>query len=340
MVTRMDSLDPTLADTEFSILVVDDQASVRSWAVAELQRMAGFRVVQADSGASALALFAQHRPSLVLLDIQMPDMDGYEVARRMRDTEAGDWTPIIFLSAMDSDLDVWRGIESGGDDYLVKPIRPVVLGAKIRAMRRLLEMRQRLVELSRELDAANRRLNRMVELDPLTQLVNRRGLDRLLHDAIRTGQAAGTPLTLALIDVDHFKAYNDTYGHAQGDHCLKTLARLFMDVCQRGHFTAARYGGEEFALILPNTPRSGAMTFARALMHLLSLQALAHKGSPVSPHVTISGGITTVVPDELTTAEGLLMRADEALYAAKSQGRNRFFSFEIQMDTHEQLRER
>lgn len=322
------------------VLVVDDQRSVRMAIVHELQCSGATEVYEANDAESAIAAFQQHRPDLVLLDIRLPGQDGYWVARRLRETENGDWTPIIFLSGLDNDLDVWQGIESGGDDYLVKPVKPIVLLAKLRAMQRLLDMRRRLISMSAELHNANLRLNHMVELDPLTGLVNRRGLERILHTELTAARRDQQPLTLMLCDVDFFKAYNDNLGHVEGDHCLRELGQLLRDVCMRPRDVAFRYGGEEFALLLPNTPRSGAMTFARALGNVLHKRALAHPASSVSPYVTISGGITTCIPDEGTNQEGLVMRADQALYAAKSQGRNRFFSFEMQMDTIEQRRMR
>ncbi len=321
----------------FSVLLVEDQASVRATLAGELRHVGVSEVLEAASADAALQLFKLRRPDLVLLDIRLPGgNDGYWVAQRMREAEPGGWTPIIFLSGLDGDLDVWRGIEAGGDDYLVKPVKPIVLAAKLRAMRRLRDMRRRLVQLTEELHVANQRLNEMVEMDPLTGLVNRRGFDRILHSEILAARRDGVPLTLMLCDLDHFKRYNDTLGHVQGDACLKEVGRVLHDVCMRPRDVASRYGGEEFALILPNTPRSGAMTFARALGKLLKSRAIAHPGSPNGETLTLSGGITTCVPDDGTSAETMLMRADEALYAAKAQGRDRFFSFEMQMDTIEQ----
>ena len=321
----------------FSVLLVEDQASVRATLAGELRHVGVSEVLEAASADAALQLFKLRRPDLVLLDIRLPGgNDGYWVAQRMREAEPGGWTPIIFLSGLDGDLDVWRGIEAGGDDYLVKPVKPIVLAAKLRAMRRLRDMRRRLVELTEELHVANQHLNEMVEMDPLTGLVNRRGFDRILHSEILAARRDGVPLTLMLCDLDHFKRYNDTLGHVQGDACLKEVGRVLHDVCMRPRDVASRYGGEEFALILPNTPRSGAMTFARALGKLLKARAIAHPGSPYGETLTLSGGITTCVPDDGTSAETMLMRADEALYAAKAQGRDRFFSFEMQMDTIEQ----
>jgi len=324
------------ADDTFSVLVVEDQPSVRAVTVAELQRAKVPVVHEADSADSALRQFVAHRPDLVLLDIRLPGQDGYWVAQQMREAEPGGWTPIIFLSGLDNEVDVWRGIESGGDDYIVKPVRPIVLVAKLRAMRRLLDMRRRLVALTEELHHANRQLNAMVEADALTGLVNRRGFDRILHQELVAARRECTPLTLMLCDLDHFKRYNDTVGHVQGDRCLQQVGTLLREVCVRPRDMAARYGGEEFALILPNTPRSGAMTFARALGQLLKTRAIPHPDSPLGRLLTLSGGITTCMPDESTSAETMLMRADQALYAAKEQGRDRFFSFEMQMDTVEQ----
>ena len=320
----------------FSVLVVEDQDSLRASLVQELHRAGVTEVIEAADGQVALQLFKLRRPDLVLLDICLPGLDGYGVAQQMRDAEPGDWTPIIFLSGLDTDLNVWRGIESGGDDYLIKPFKPIVLVAKLRAMRRLLDMRRRLVTVSAELHLANQRLNELVEVDALTGLVNRRGFDRILHAEILAARRDQTPLTLMLCDLDHFKRYNDSCGHVQGDACLRAVGKLLRDVCMRPRDVASRYGGEEFAMILPITPRSGAMTFARALGKMLRVNAIPHPDSPLSDLVTFSGGITTCIPDESTSAESMIMRADQALYAAKAQGRDRFFSFEMQMDTIEQ----
>lgn len=321
-----------------TVMVVDDQDSTRVTLALALDQ-AGHRVIEANSAEWAMELFLRHRPDLVLLDVEMPGHDGYWLARRLREQELGGWTPIIFLSGHAEDLDLWRGIEAGGDDYLVKPVSPVVLIAKLRAMQRLIAMRHRLVAMSEELRRANAQLHDLTEIDDLTGLINRRGLDRRLHEELAQARREQVPLTLVLCDVDHFKAYNDQLGHVGGDACLRQIGALLRHACQRPRDCAARYGGEEFALLLPDTPKSGAMTFARGLMRLLAVQAIPHPGSPAGSTLTLSGGITTCVPDDSTTPEGILLRADEALYTAKGRGRNRFFSFEMQMDTLEQRHE-
>lgn len=323
------------SDTSLTILVVDDQSSTRLAVTAELDRT-GHRVIEADSALWGLELFKRHKPDLVLLDVEMPDHDGYWTAREMRAAEPGGWTPIIFLSQRDQDADIWRGIEAGGDDYLVRPVSPMILNAKLRAMQRLQHMRRQLVLMSDELREANVQLQQLSSIDSLTGLMNRRSLDERLREEITAARRDDSPLTLVLCDVDHFKRYNDTLGHLEGDTCLRRIAALLTSTCRRPRDRAARYGGEEFALILPGTPRSGAMTFARALLRTIELAAIPHPASDVGGHVTVSGGITTCVPDDSTTAQGLLLRADDALYTAKARGRKRFFSYEMQMDTQEQ----
>jgi diguanylate cyclase (GGDEF)-like protein len=322
--------------TSLTVLVVDDQSGVRVALAAQLDAL-GHRVLEAADAEWGLEQFKRHKPDLVLLDVVMPGYDGYWLARKMRETESGQWTPIIFLSARDQEQDLWKGIESGGDDYLVKPVSAVVLGAKLRAMSRLQGMQQRLISVSAELRTANERLQHLSELDELTGLINRRGFDRLLHAEIAAAHREQQPLTLVFCDLDAFKLYNDNLGHVQGDHCLKRIGSLLRDACHRPRDRATRYGGEEFALILPNTPKSGAMTFTRAVRRMLGTLAMPHPASPVSALVTMTGGITTCIPTQETTVESMVIRADQALYAAKAQGRDRFFSFEMQLDTVEQL---
>ncbi|MFN3377299.1 MAG: diguanylate cyclase domain-containing protein [Burkholderiaceae bacterium] len=328
------SVDAKAAYRPMTVLVVDDQDAARVALVAVLDH-AGHRVLEAHNAAWAMELFIRHRPDVVLLDVEMPGDNGYCLARQLRAAENGGWTPILFLSVHASDQDLWQGIEAGGDDYLVKPVRKAVLLTKLRAMQRLMEMRQRLVSMSEELREANAQLMNLSETDVLTGLVNRRGFNRRLHQAFLQARRDARPLSLFLCDIDHFKAYNDALGHVQGDACLRQVAQVLQAVCQRPLDCAARYGGEEFALILPDTPKSGAMTLARTLAHLLRQRALPHPASAISPWLTLSGGITTCVPDGTGTAESLVLRADEALYVAKTRGRNRFFSFEMQMDTLE-----
>jgi len=308
------------------ILVVDDSPTIRAGLRIQLSRL-NHEVVEAGSGQSALELWNATRPDLVLLDVMMPGMDGYETARQMRAHGQEEWVPIIFLSSMEADQDLERAIEAGGDDYLVKPVSPVVLGAKIRAMHRLENMRKRLLEMSRELAASNRQLEMLSRQDGLTNLANRRYFDAYLATELRRASRSGEPLSLILIDIDYFKLYNDGYGHQGGDECLKRVAGCLMAVCNRAADLAARYGGEEFVLVLPSTPPEGALRVATSLAATIEALAIPHAQSKVSEHITISQGIVTTRADVPSDAdlgpEHLIERADIALYRAKERGRNR-----------------
>jgi diguanylate cyclase (GGDEF)-like protein len=311
-----------------TVLVVDDQKTGRLMAAAELAA-AGHRVLEADSGVAALDVFRRSRPDRVLLDVEMPGHEGYSVAQQMRRIEQGGWTPIIFLSGLVTDEALLKGIEAGGDDYLTKPLRP-----KLQAMQRLQGMRHRLLALSDELSLANERLKEQSHVDALTGLLNRRAFDEKLALEMAAVAREKSPLTLMLCDVDHFKLYNDTLGHLQGDACLQRVSALLRSACRRPRDAAARYGGEEFALIMPGTPKSGALMFARALVKAMAAAGLPHPQSPAGPYVSMSGGIVTLEPDaaSMTPAE-FIATADEALYAAKHGGRNRFHSANLNVDT-------
>ena len=204
------------------ILIVDDSATIRA-ALATAVRSMKYEPVMAETGEEAVELFAAERPSLILLDVKMPGIDGYETARRIRAAQPEDWTPIIFLSAGDYDQDLERAIECGGDDYLMKPVSAVVLSAKIRALQRLDDMRRRQIELSVGLTAANRQLETLANQDGLTGIANRRSFDFLMERHFAQAMRQHTLLSVVLCDVDHFKAYNDNYGHLAGDACLRQI---------------------------------------------------------------------------------------------------------------------
>jgi diguanylate cyclase (GGDEF)-like protein len=304
------------------ILVVDDSRTVRASITQTLAKM-GHSAVEAADGAAALDVYRREPVSLVLLDVSMPVMDGYETARALRSARHDEWIPIIFLSAHEGDQNLQRAIESGGDDYLVKPVSFVVLSAKIRAMQRIDEMRQRLVAVSRDLAAANRELERLSRLDGLTGLANRRHFDAYLSQEMARARRTCDPVGLLLCDVDHFKAFNDRYGHQAGDDCLRQVAAAIASCCGRALDLAARYGGEELALILPSTPLSGLDKVAQDVVHAVGALQLPHLGSTTAPHVTVSVGGYALVPGPDTMPEDLISPADQALYRAKRLGRNR-----------------
>jgi len=305
-----------------NILVVDDSVTIRAGLRAQLEKMQ-HQVTEAENGEIAVRIWQDERPDLVLIDVMMPVMDGYEAARRMRSVSQDDWMPIIFLSSMEADQDLDRAIEAGGDDYLIKPVSPVVLGAKIRAMHRLEQMRKRLLEVSRELAASNRQLEMLSRQDGLTGLANRRYFDAYLATEVRRVARSGEPLSLVLMDIDYFKLFNDAYGHQAGDECLRRVAGCLQSACQRAGDMPARYGGEEFVLVLPNTTALGAAKVAAALAASVAGLAIPHAQSKVASSITVSQGVATMWPKTDCAPEALIERADIALYRAKKDGRNR-----------------
>src|SRR5262245_36432868 len=234
------------------VLIVDDSPTIRVALRGLVQRM-GHSVLEAGDGSEALKIYAEDRPDLVLIDVVMPVMDGYDAARQMRESRPDEWVPIIFLSSKEADQDLDRAIEAGGDDYLVKPVSFVVLNAKIRALQRIESTRAKLLETSRDLASANRELENLSRQDGLTGIANRRHFDAYLLTEIKRAARDREPISLILADVDYFKAYNDCYGHQAGDDCLRQIASALKTVGKRPADLAARYGGEEFAMVLPST---------------------------------------------------------------------------------------
>lgn len=306
-------------------LVIEDTVTSATLICHLLERM-GLRAVHARDGESGIEAFKLERPDLVLLDIIMPGMDGFDVAKRIRQLERdGEWTPIIFLSARASEADLERGIDVGGDDYLVKPVSEVVLKAKVRAMQRIAQMRYSLLLLTRKLNEANRELSRLSSVDGLTGIPNRRVFDDTLVREWRRAERRSVPLSLLLLDIDHFKEYNDCYGHQVGDDCLRAVAGSLDRALRRSSDLAARYGGEEFGIVLPETDAEGARNVAENVLELVRGLAIAHARSQTAPRVTISIGVATAIPERGDDSgwKKLLGNADAALYQAKNKGRNR-----------------
>jgi diguanylate cyclase (GGDEF)-like protein len=317
------SRKPLRREKSVSKVMVVDDSKVMRYAICRILRALNHEPLEAESGERAVELYVKENPEFVLLDVTMQGIDGYETARRIRAALPEEWVPIIFLSAGEDDQDFTRAIESGGDDYLVKPVGQVVLNAKIHALQRLADMRSKLLELSKELAATNRRLEQMAQSDGLTEVANRRRLDAFLAHHVALAARQQSPLAVALFDVDYFKAYNDRYGHLGGDECLRKIAAVIKSSFPRATDLVARYGGEEFAAVLPETHVEGAKLAADKARAAVATAAIEHASSDVAGHVTISVGVTAFVPGHDTKPEDLIARADEALYRAKHTGRNR-----------------
>ncbi len=293
------------------ILIVDDSAGERMFLKRYLGKQ-GHEVMSAEDGQEGVAMYAAAAPDLVLLDMMMPDMDGSETVRRMR-ALSDEWAPIIFLSGLNTTEDIETALDSGGDDYLVKPFQPKILDAKIRSMQRIAAMRRRLVE-------ANAKLTSLAEIDGLTGIANRHRLNQKLHEELMRCARSKLPLSVILMDIDHFKRFNDTYGHLTGDDCLKLVAGCVAAEVRRPADLCARYGGEEFCVVLPETPAAGAMALAEQIRASVAQLRLQTAQGPVS--LTISLGVASMVPAPGTDASVLLAQADTALYRAKDSGRN------------------
>jgi diguanylate cyclase (GGDEF)-like protein len=310
------------SNVDLKVMVVEDSKVTMKALSNYLKRMGVTNLLMALTGQEAIDTFSKHRPDIVLLDAILPDIDGFDIAKQFRSMEKEDeWAAIIFLTSMDKDEDIAHGIEAGGDDYLLKPISEIVLKAKINAMRRLVEMQRSLVEVTQELNTANKELQRLSTTDGLTGLANRRFFDEISAREWRRCERMKKPMSLVMVDVDHFKKYNDTYGHQGGDECLKSVAAQVARAAPRASDLAARYGGEEFVLVLGETTMDGAKWVANNIrQHVADLQ-MPHIASNIG-HVSVSCGVASVLPLEGQEFETLLKFADEALYKAKEQGRN------------------
>lgn len=302
------------------VLLVDDTKTERLIITSYLEKM-GHSVVTAENGKLAVYLYHSEKPDLVLMDVIMPEMDGHAAARQMRQDE-NHWVPIIFLSGRVEPDDVFAGIEAGGDDYLTKPVNFRILEAKMVSMQRIAKMRRKLINVSTELEIVNSELKKLANVDGLTGLANRRYLDKYLNIEISRSLRNGHQLAVLLCDVDHFKKYNDAFGHLQGDDCLKSVAQAMKSVCKRAVDLVARYGGEEFAVILPDTNADSAGKLAQAICDEVSGLKLEHPESEYGV-VTISIGVYSALPEKSHDAEFTLKKADDALYKAKESGRNR-----------------
>ncbi len=292
------------------ILVVDDIPSN----VHVLSRILkdDYDIYFATDGMKALDLVQARLPDLVLLDIMMPGMDGYEVCRRIKTDPTTRDIPVIFISAKSEVEDETYGLEVGAIDFITKPISPPIVKARVR--NHLLLKRQ--ADLLRALSF----------IDGLTGIANRRRFDEVLLREWRRCARSHLPLSLIMLDVDHFKAYNDHYGHQAGDECLRSVATLLDEQMKRPGDLVARYGGEEFICLLPETDVDGATSVAERLREAVVGQQLPHALSPVGGHVTISLGVASAMPLGEAPPDGLTQLADRLLYEAKRAGRNRVCS--------------
>ncbi|MGI3095880.1 GGDEF domain-containing response regulator [Vibrio diabolicus] len=306
--------------TSMRILLVDDVQLDRMQLAIRLKQL-GHIVKAVGSGLEALNTYESFDPELVLLDISMPDMNGFEVSLHIRETFP-DWIPIIFLSSHEEPEMIAKAIEAGGDDYLIKPVDKLVLNSKLIAMQRIAHMRRELKQATAQLEKVNQLLTQQANEDGLTKLYNRRYIDHKLESMVAWHGRHNMPMALILLDVDFFKPFNDNYGHIEGDRCLQAIAnQLKATFCRSGEYVG-RYGGEEFVVLLGCTDAQTAEREAERIQEAMYFLDYPHEYSRVSSRVTVSQGVFVFQPTGKEQQSDLYATVDRALYTSKSLGRN------------------
>lgn len=312
-----------------NILLVDDNPGMIQIMARILGGIADLRF--ATSGPAALEQARSFPPDLILLDAEMPGMDGYAVCEALKADPALRDAAVIFVTAHSESEFELKGLEVGAVDFIAKPISEQLLLARVKTHLRM----KRLTDELRHIAA----------IDALTEAVNRRTLDESLEREWKRGLRAGEPISVLMIDVDHFKQFNDRYGHPAGDSCLRGVSRALKSACRRPADLLARYGGEEFALLLPQTARAGAEHMAHRVLDLVEGLSIPHESSGTANHLTVSVGIgcydenstgwarpqPSVAPktDAPRAALDLVIAADQALYTAKRAGRAQAWFLDI-----------
>ena len=302
-----------LAESQTRILIIDDER-FNLTTLNELLK-SEHKIMVAMSGKQGLKAALSGRPDLILLDINMPEMDGYEVCQQLKSDPLTRDIPVIFITALTDAADETRGLELGAADYITKPFNLSVVKARVRTQLRLKQQSDLLASLAFK--------------DGLTGLNNRRAYDERLQIEWNRCKRSAEPLSLIMLDVDHFKLYNDSYGHALGDECLRKVAGSLAACTRRAADFVARYGGEEFVVLLPNTGLDDANRVAELIRASTEALGIEHKSSSVANTVTLSLGLVSRVPGDQVDLSGFAEVADTMLYKAKESGRNRVISSQL-----------
>ncbi|MCX8083710.1 MAG: diguanylate cyclase [Calditerrivibrio sp.] len=289
------------------ILIVDDSTS--NIMVINNILKDEYEIIFATDGKTAIKTALDNLPDLILLDVMMPDIDGYKVLKTLKQDPSTRDIPVIFITALDSIDQEVRGLEAGAVDYITKPIVGPLLKVRVKTH----------VELKKQRDF----FKNLTMIDGLTGIANKRMLIDYLERQYKIAYRRKRFISVLMIDIDYFKLYNDTYGHISGDDCLKMVAKTIQISLKRPTDLAARFGGEEFACILPETDMNDAQIVAERIKTNIDQLKLEHKTSAISSYVTVSIGGTSTVPTDHNSWEKLLKHADDALYNAKQTGRNK-----------------
>jgi diguanylate cyclase (GGDEF)-like protein len=291
-----------------AILIVDNAGDSGDALRSALQHQ-GYQALMASCGEQALEIALHAQPDLILLEVALPGMDGLETCGRLKANPATAHIPVIFVSENNGAEEIVAAFDTGAADYVAKPPRMTELCARVRAQ----------LHHKRSAHA----LERAALVDPLTRIANRRHFDSFLEKEWQRSLRSGAPMSLLMLDVDHFKLYNDTLGHAAGDDCLQQVAAVLQQHASRPADLAARYGGEEFVVLFGETVAEAAATLAASIRAAVEALHIANPRSPTSNWVTVSIGVASAVPGPQDTSCNLLLTADRRLYAAKGAGRNR-----------------
>lgn len=292
------------------VLIIDDVAMNAALIASVVATLCD--VQTATGSQQGLEMAMQYQPDLILLDVLMPEMDGFEVFRRLKNEPRTAHIPVIFLTGVAQANAEELGLNMGAADFIAKPFRTAVLLARVRNHLELVRQR--------------RLLERLSHCDGLTGIANRRFLNAMLSKEFSRMQRHQQSLALLMLDVDDFKAFNDHYGHLHGDHCLQQVAQAISQCLRRPGDLVARYGGEEFVCLLPETSIDGALKLAHDIQAAIAALRIPHVQAQASELVTVSMGVAALPAHELSNGQQLLSSADARLYRAKRSGRNRIVS--------------
>lgn len=331
---------------KIDILIVDDLKE-NHLVIESVLTDDGLSIIKASSGEEALELCMTHSFAVILMDVQMPDMDGFETAEILRSIEKTKYTPIIFVTAISKEkASIFKGYEIGAVDYLFKPIDPIILKSKVGIFkdlykqkelirRQALELELRVHELT-EVQEENDRLETLSLEDPLTQIYNKRGINKIVLMHWKNCIRYTLPISFIMLDLDNFKSYNDHYGHIAGDEVLKIIASILKDIVCRPGDLVGRFGGEEFIIALPNTDNVGAVAVAEKIKSTIYDRNIRNEYNCEFNRVTVSLGIATTCPTSDSEHIELVRSADKAMYIAKNSGRNCLKSKVIENPNKEQ----
>jgi two-component system cell cycle response regulator len=302
------------------ILVVDDKVNNRLLLNTYLVS-AGYQVQLTNSGEEALKIVVENQPHLIILDVLLPKMNGYEVCRTVKLSEKSRFIPVILVTALHGEEERMNGIEAGADDFIGRPINKLELLTRVKSLLRIRRLHEDLEQKILELERAKLQLQQLAVTDGLTGLYNYQYFKHKIQIEVSRSQRHGLPVSLLMMDIDFFKMYNDHFGHPLGDRILRRFSNLLFEHVRQIDILS-RYGGEEFALILPGTSKENAKIVAEKLRTLIEKSYFPLSEKLPFGRVTMSVGVSCF-PTDAKNEEELIHLADQALYSAKKEGRNR-----------------